>query len=46
MNPNTARGNRLNSAILFAAWLTVIAASVNPAIDSTNVPVPIAYRAE
>jgi hypothetical protein len=40
------KATRLNGTVLFAAWLTVIIASVNPAIDSTHTVVPIAYQAE
>jgi hypothetical protein len=46
MSSKTTKGTRLNHAVLFAAWLTVIVASVNPAIDSTHTVVPIAYQAE
>ncbi len=46
MNSNTSKDNTLNSAILFAAWLVVIAAGVDAHIESASQVVRIAYQAE
>jgi hypothetical protein len=45
MNSNTNKDNALNSAILFAAWLVIIAASVDAHIESSSQVVLIAYSA-
>jgi hypothetical protein len=46
MNPNTRKGTARNSAVLLAAWLAVVIASVNPDIESSTAVIPIAYQAE
>jgi hypothetical protein len=46
MNSNTSKDNALNSAILFAAWLIVIAAGVAAHVESSSQVVRIAYQVE
>lgn len=46
MNSNTRKDSLLNSAVLFAAWLIVIIASVDAHIESSTEVVRIAYAAE
>jgi hypothetical protein len=46
MSSNTKKVPAVSSAVLFAAWLVVIAAGVNPGIESATALVPIAYQAE
>jgi hypothetical protein len=46
MNSNTRKGTARNSAVLLAAWLAVVIASVNPDIEASTAVIPIAYTAE
>ena len=46
MNPNTRKGTARQSAVLLAAWLAVVVASVNPDIEASTTVIPIAYQAE
>jgi hypothetical protein len=46
MNSNHRKDSFLNSAVLFAAWLIVIVASVDAHIESSSEVVRIAYVAE
>ena len=45
MKSNFRKDTILNSAVLFAAWLVVISASVGENFDSAAQPVRIAYPA-
>jgi hypothetical protein len=46
MNSSTSKDNTLNSAILIAAWLIIIAAGVEAYVEASSQVVRIAYQAE
>lgn len=46
MNSNTRKDTFLNSAVLFAAWLVIVIASVGNHVESSTSVVRIAYLAE